>query len=70
MTGRIPFLDLAAMTREVRAPVDLAWRRALASSRFEGLHHGKPVLAIGQGPGAGRDALDEMPVLYGQRLVR
>jgi dTDP-4-amino-4,6-dideoxygalactose transaminase len=36
MTGQIPFLDVAAMTREVRDTVDLAWRRVLASSRFIG----------------------------------
>jgi dTDP-4-amino-4,6-dideoxygalactose transaminase len=38
MTGQIPvpFLDLAAMTREVRDLVDLAWARALGSSRFIG----------------------------------
>jgi dTDP-4-amino-4,6-dideoxygalactose transaminase len=36
MTGQIPFLDLAAMTREVRDPLDLTWRRVLASSRFVG----------------------------------
>ena len=36
MTGRIPFLDVAAMTRDVRDSVDLAWRRVLASSRFVG----------------------------------
>jgi dTDP-4-amino-4,6-dideoxygalactose transaminase len=36
MTGRIPFLDLAAMTREVRDAADLAWGRVLASSRFVG----------------------------------
>jgi dTDP-4-amino-4,6-dideoxygalactose transaminase len=36
MTGQIPFLDLAAMTREVRAPVELAWSRVLGSSRFIG----------------------------------
>jgi dTDP-4-amino-4,6-dideoxygalactose transaminase len=36
MTGQIPFLDLAAMTREVGGAVDLAWRRVLASSRFIG----------------------------------
>ena len=36
MTGQIPFLDVAAMTREVRDSVDLAWRRVLVSSRFIG----------------------------------
>ena len=36
MTGQIPFLDVAAMTREVRDSVDLAWRRVLSSSRFIG----------------------------------
>jgi dTDP-4-amino-4,6-dideoxygalactose transaminase len=36
MTGQIPFLDVAAMTREVQDAVDPAWRRVLASSRFIG----------------------------------
>jgi dTDP-4-amino-4,6-dideoxygalactose transaminase len=36
VTGEIPFLDLAAMTREVRQPVEQAWSRVLASSRFIG----------------------------------
>ena len=36
MTGEIPFLDLAAMTREVRQPVEQAWSQVLASSRFIG----------------------------------
>ena len=36
MTGQIPFLDVAAMTREVRDAVDPAWRSVLASSRFIG----------------------------------
>jgi dTDP-4-amino-4,6-dideoxygalactose transaminase len=36
MTGQIPFLDLAAMTREVRDTVEVAWRQMLASSRFIG----------------------------------
>jgi dTDP-4-amino-4,6-dideoxygalactose transaminase len=36
MTGQIPFLDLAAMTREVRDTVELAWGRLLESSRFIG----------------------------------
>jgi dTDP-4-amino-4,6-dideoxygalactose transaminase len=36
MIRQIPFLDLAAMTREVRGGVDLAWRRVLASGRFVG----------------------------------
>src|SRR5207302_8168397 len=36
MTGQIPFLDVAAMTREIRDDADLAWRRVLASSRFIG----------------------------------
>jgi dTDP-4-amino-4,6-dideoxygalactose transaminase len=36
MTGQIPFLDLAAMTREVRDTVEVAWGRLLESSRFIG----------------------------------
>jgi dTDP-4-amino-4,6-dideoxygalactose transaminase len=36
MTGQIPFLDLAAMTREVRGDIALAWDRVLASGRFIG----------------------------------
>lgn len=36
MTGQIPFLDVAAMTREVRDSVDSAWRRVLTSGRFIG----------------------------------
>lgn len=36
MSGQIPFLDVAAMTREVHGSVELAWRRVLASSRFIG----------------------------------
>jgi dTDP-4-amino-4,6-dideoxygalactose transaminase len=36
MTGQIPFLDVAAMTREVRGAVELAWGRVLESSRFIG----------------------------------
>jgi dTDP-4-amino-4,6-dideoxygalactose transaminase len=36
MTGQVPFLDLAAMTREVRGAVDLAWGRVLESNRFIG----------------------------------
>lgn len=36
MTDQIPFLDLAAMTREVRGSVELAWSRLLESSRFIG----------------------------------
>ena len=36
MTGEIPFLDLAAMTREVRGTVEQAWDRLLGSSQFIG----------------------------------
>jgi dTDP-4-amino-4,6-dideoxygalactose transaminase len=36
MTGEIPFLDLAAMTREVRGTVEQAWHRLLESSLFIG----------------------------------
>ena len=36
MSGEIPFLDLAAMTREVRRIAEPAWRRVLDSSRFIG----------------------------------
>jgi dTDP-4-amino-4,6-dideoxygalactose transaminase len=36
VTGQIPFLDVAAMTREVSDGVGLAWQRVLASSRFIG----------------------------------
>src|SRR5262245_29811941 len=36
MTSEVPFLDVAAMTQEVRATVDQAWGRVLASSRFVG----------------------------------
>jgi dTDP-4-amino-4,6-dideoxygalactose transaminase len=36
VTGEIPFFDLAAMTREVRQPVEQAWSQVLASSRFIG----------------------------------
>ncbi len=36
MTGEIPFLDLAAMTREVRGTVQQAWGRLLGSGRFIG----------------------------------
>ena len=34
--GQIPFLDLAAMTREVRDDVERGWKRVLASNRFIG----------------------------------
>src|SRR5258707_15211474 len=36
MTSQIPFLDVAAMTREVLDSVEPAWRRVLESSRFVG----------------------------------
>jgi dTDP-4-amino-4,6-dideoxygalactose transaminase len=36
VTGEIPFLDLAAMTREVRGTIEQGWGRVLASSRFIG----------------------------------
>ena len=36
MTGTIPFLDLAAMTREVRGTVERAWDRLLESGNFIG----------------------------------
>jgi dTDP-4-amino-4,6-dideoxygalactose transaminase len=36
MSEPIPFLDLTAMTREVRGGVEVAWQRILASSRFIG----------------------------------
>jgi dTDP-4-amino-4,6-dideoxygalactose transaminase len=36
MTGEIPFLDLAAMTREVRGTVEQAWGQLLVSGRFIG----------------------------------
>jgi dTDP-4-amino-4,6-dideoxygalactose transaminase len=36
VTGEIPFLDLAAMTREVRGAIEHGWDRVLASSRFIG----------------------------------
>ena len=36
MTGEIPFLDLAAMTREVRGTIEHGWDRVLGSSRFIG----------------------------------
>jgi dTDP-4-amino-4,6-dideoxygalactose transaminase len=36
MTSQIPFLDVAAMTREVVDSVEPAWRRILDSSRFIG----------------------------------
>jgi dTDP-4-amino-4,6-dideoxygalactose transaminase len=36
MTGHIPFLDLGAMTREVRGQVEQAWARLLDSGRFIG----------------------------------
>jgi dTDP-4-amino-4,6-dideoxygalactose transaminase len=36
MTGEIPFLDLAATTREVRGTVEQAWERLLESGRFIG----------------------------------
>jgi dTDP-4-amino-4,6-dideoxygalactose transaminase len=36
MTGQIPFLDVAAMTDEVRDTVEEAWQRVLKSSRFIG----------------------------------
>jgi dTDP-4-amino-4,6-dideoxygalactose transaminase len=35
-TPQIPFLDLAAMTREVQDAVEQGWRRVLASGRFIG----------------------------------
>src|SRR4051812_14395396 len=35
-TVRVPFTDLAAMTREVRAEVDAAFTRVLDSGRFIG----------------------------------
>ena len=34
MSHDIPFMDLAAMTRDVRADVEQAWARLLSSSRF------------------------------------
>src|SRR5258707_1268850 len=37
---------------------------------LNGLHDGEPVRAVGQRPGAGCDALDEVPVLHSERLVR
>jgi len=36
MTGQIPFLDLAAMTQEVRDDIEQGWQRVLASNRFIG----------------------------------
>jgi len=36
MTGDIPFLDLAAMTREVRGTVESAWGQVVDSGRFIG----------------------------------
>jgi dTDP-4-amino-4,6-dideoxygalactose transaminase len=36
MSPRVPFLDLAAMTREVRGAVDEGWERLLDTSRFIG----------------------------------
>lgn len=36
MTSQVPFLDVAAMTREVLGDVEPAWRRVLDSSRFIG----------------------------------
>jgi dTDP-4-amino-4,6-dideoxygalactose transaminase len=36
VTGQVPFLDLTAMTREVRGDVKLAWHRVLTSGRFIG----------------------------------
>lgn len=36
MKGEIPFLDVAAMTREVRGTVEQAWEQVLGSSRFIG----------------------------------
>ena len=36
MNSGVPFTDLAAMTREVRAAVDQGWERLLTSSRFIG----------------------------------
>jgi dTDP-4-amino-4,6-dideoxygalactose transaminase len=40
MSHEVPFTDLAAMTREIRAAVDLGWGRLLQSGRFIG---GEPV---------------------------
>jgi hypothetical protein len=34
LTDSVPFTDLAAMTRDVRAVVEQAWARLLSSSRF------------------------------------
>ena len=36
MSLKVPFLDLAAMTREVRATIDQGWARLLENSRFIG----------------------------------
>ena len=36
MTGQVPFLDLAPMTREVQDDIVAGWRRVLTSSRFIG----------------------------------
>jgi dTDP-4-amino-4,6-dideoxygalactose transaminase len=36
LTESVPFTDLAAMTRDVRAAVEQAWARILSSSRFVG----------------------------------
>ena len=35
---------------------------------LQGLHYGEAILAIGEGTGAARDTVDEVPVLYAQRL--
>jgi dTDP-4-amino-4,6-dideoxygalactose transaminase len=36
MTGQVPFLDVAAMTREVRGTVEQGWEKVLRSSQFIG----------------------------------
>jgi dTDP-4-amino-4,6-dideoxygalactose transaminase len=36
MTAQVPFLDLGAMTREVRDEVEAGWARVLSSNRFIG----------------------------------
>jgi dTDP-4-amino-4,6-dideoxygalactose transaminase len=66
LNERVPFTDLAAMTRDVRAPVEQAWANLLDSSRFVG---GEEVekfernwasycgVAHGIGVGNGTDAL-------------
>src|SRR5205814_3855682 len=82
VTGEIPFLDLAAMTREVRGTVEQAWSRVLASSRFIGgdaveefeeawaSYCGVPhAVGVGNGTDALQLALTALGVMPGDEVI-